>query len=456
MSYKILFAAVLGMGILNSCKKENSGGTPPAPPSAADKVKDTTLLFSRDIYLWYSQIPANFNARSYSDPDKIMTAIRQYSVEPGFPAPVDRWSFALKKAEWDDVSGGITHDFGMSVFFYAEGDLRVKFVEEESAAGLAGVRRGWRITKINGNTNITTGNAEFIVQNVFNSPATDFTFVKPDGSSVDMRLTGVTFQENPIFLDTIYTVGANKAGYLVFNSFLGDTSAIYNEFQRIFTEFAQANVTDVIVDLRYNGGGYVTVQNRLANYLATNAANGGVMMNQQYNDKYTMYNSTTKFQKLGTLNLSRVFFIVGSGTASASELLINNLKPYLDVKLVGAAKTYGKPVGYFPIPVGDWYIFPVSFRSTNKNGEGSYYTGMTLDRQVADGLNKDWGDRNEASLASVLKFLETGAFGLITEEVIGGASKQGYKQPEVIEGNKTLDVKSFKGMIDQSVSGLKR
>ena len=111
--------------------------------------------------------------------------------------------------------------------------------------------------------------------------------------------------------------------------------------------------------LRYNGGGYVSVQQKLANYLVSIAANGNVMMNQEYNDKYTQYNETTEFGKIGSLNLSRIFFIVSDNTASASELLINNMKPWMDVKFVGPEASYGKPVGYFPIPVGDWYIFPV-------------------------------------------------------------------------------------------------
>ena len=64
----------------------------------------------------------------------------------------------------------------------------------------------------------------------------------------------------------------------------------------------------------------------------------------------------------------------------------------MDVQMVGPSKTYGKPVGFFPVPVGDWYIFPVSFRSTNKNGQGNYFNGMDLNNQIADGLDKDWGD----------------------------------------------------------------
>src|SRR5688572_9503857 len=107
--------------VLAACKKEKGVETPPPPPppvvTAADKVKDTVLLYSRDIYLWNTQIPSNFNARQYGDPDKIMTAIRPYSNEPGFTAPVDKWSFAYKKADWDNVSGGVAKDFGINVFF---------------------------------------------------------------------------------------------------------------------------------------------------------------------------------------------------------------------------------------------------------------------------------------------------------------------------------------------------
>ena len=144
-------------------------------------------------------------------------------------------------------------------------------------------------------------------------------------------------------MDSVYTVNTKKIGYLSYNSFLGDTAKTYAEFQRIFNRFATQNINDVVIDLRYNGGGYVTVQNKLANYLVATSANGSVMMKQQYNDKYPQYNETTNFRKAGSLNLNRVFFIVSNNTASASELLINNLKPYMDVKLIGPSKTYGKP-----------------------------------------------------------------------------------------------------------------
>jgi carboxyl-terminal processing protease len=106
--------------------------------------------------------------------------------------------------------------------------------------------------------------------------------------------------------------------------------------------------------------------------------------------------------------------------------------------LVGPTKTYGKPVGFFPIPVGDWYIFPVSFRSTNKNAQGNYFNGMDLNNQVADGLDKDWGDIAESCLQTVLSNITTGAYRTsIARETI-----------QIQSVNNVLATPEFKGAID--------
>ena len=429
--------------------------TPVAVTTDPEKIKDSALLYAKELYLWYNQIPSTFDPRSFADPIAVMTGIRQYSIEPGFSAAVDKWSFAMKKTEWDNLSGGLgstfgatstaAGDFGLGVFFTAEGDLRVKFVEKESPAGLAGIRRGWRITKLNGNTNITTSSSSTIVDAVYKSTQTTFTFIKPDGNSIDISLTAAHYREHPVYLDTVYTVNNKKTGYLVFNSFLGDTTEIYSEFSRVFSKFASQNISDVVIDMRYNGGGYVSVQEKLANYLVTSSASNNLMMKQQYNDKHTGYNTTTYFKKLGSLNLSRIFFIVTSGTASASELLINNLKPYMDVKLIGPTNTHGKPVGFFPIPVGDWYVFPVSFRSTNAAGSGNYFSGFPADSKVNDGLTKDWGDITESCLASAVKYINGGSFRLSTETFRD-------QLPQVKHGNFLLDENSFKGTIATGIT----
>jgi len=446
MKQPILLAVLAALAFFSSCRKDDLqqhvNPSTPAPPATAANMKDSALLYSKDIYLWYDQIPGSLNAGSFADISGLMTNIRQYSSEPGFSGPVDRWSFAIPQQQWDNVSSGISGDFGLNVFFRAEGDLRVRHVEKTSPAGLAGVRRGWRITAINGNTNIVTGNADFIVENVYNSSGSTFTFLKPDNSSITLSLNAAIYGENPVVLDSVYQTGGKRIGYFSFNSFLGDTGRVYNEFARIFNRFAAAGVQDLVVDLRYNGGGYVSVAQKLTNWLAPSSANGQLMMKQLFNGKYTQYNEDEYIRKQGSLNLDRIFFIVSNSTASASELLINNLRPYMDVQLVGPSKTYGKPVGYFPIPVGSWYIFPVSFRSTNKNGEGNYFGGIQLHNQGADGLDKDWGDLGESSLQSAINYITTGAYRSQSINSTGtGAS------PALQQSNRTLDT-HFKGTVD--------
>ena len=451
-SLRPLLILILLIDIFSSCKKVDTNSKPAdVPPPVAvvspDVVKDSVLINTKDLYLWYNQIPATFDPKTFADPAKIMEAIRPFSIEPGFTGPVDRWSFGMKKEEWNNLTSGMSSadaatnaagDFGISVFFKQEGDLRVRLVERLSPGGMAGIQRSWRIVKINGNSDITTVNASFIVTNVYNSTSTSFTFLKPDGTSVDLTLTAAHYKTQPVYLDSVYRINNKNIGYLVYNSFIGDTGKIYSEFERVFSKFADNNVTDLVVDLRYNGGGYVTVQQKLANYLAPQSADGSVMMKEVYNDKHSQYNQTTLFHKIGSLNLNKIYFIVTKNTASASELLINNLKPIMDVKLVGPSTTHGKPVGFFPVPVGDWYVFPVSFRSFNNAGVGNYFSGMAVSNSVADGLDQDWGNISESSLASALKHITTGGFireGSFTEN------------PIITNGNSALSQNSFTGMI---------
>ena len=436
---------------LFSCKKDikqeiasNISPTPspnPLPVETSSQVNDVAFQKTQDYYLWNTQLPATLNTSSYSDPIAVMTAIRQYSIEPGFTAPVDRWSFAMKKTEWNQYSGGMSSvlsstsaagDFGITVFFRAEGDLRVRLTEPNSPGGIAGIKRGWRITKINGSTNITTSNSQYIIDNIYKAVSADVTFTKPDGTSVDINLQAAHYAGKPVYLDTVYNSANGNIGYLVYNSFLGNINQTAAEYARVFNKFASAGITNLIVDLRYNGGGYVNLQEQLANYLITSQAQGSVMMKQIYNSNHSNENSTVLFNKSGSLQLTKIYFIVSRSTASASELLINNLKPYMDVRLIGNSNTNGKPVGFFPIENGEWYVFPVSFKTVNKNGVGNYYGGFVPNAMVADGLDKDWGDITESSLASAIRNINGGNF--------RGSNEQAYIEPTMVAtGNDALE-----------------
>ena len=436
-----------------SCKKEIkeeiATNLIPTAPVNTDTSTDTSnnsnlnnVAFqkSQDWYLWNTQLPATFSTAGYTDPAGVMTAIRQYSIETGFPAPVDKWSFAMKKTEWDQISGGMSSvassnnaagDFGITVFFRAEGDLRVRLTEPNSPAGLQGIKRGWRINKIDGNTNISNTNSQFIIDHIYKSTSVNIGFTKPDGSMVDVQLQAAHYTDKPVYLDTVINSAGGNIGYLVYNSFLGNINQTSAEYARVFNKFSAAGITNLIVDLRYNGGGYVALQQQLANYIINNSGTGNIMMRQIYNNNHIAENETVYFNKAGNLQLSKVYFIVSRSTASASELLINNLKPYMDVRLIGNSNTHGKPVGFFPIANGDWYVFPVSFKTVNKNGEGNYYGGFAPNALVADGLDKDWGDVTESALASAIRNINGGNY-RGTEPV--------YNEPSMVTlGNDALE-----------------
>ncbi len=424
-----------------ACKKNKNN------KSTDQLVKDTTLSYARDIYIWYKNIPASLNAQSFADPDQIMKGIRPYSTEPGFTAPVDRWSFAMLQSEWNKVSSGIEADFGMRVFFRTSTDLRVASVDKNGTAGQAAIKRGWRINAINGVAINDTSQSTFIVNTVYYSPTTRFNFTLPDNSTREITLNSQVFTNNPFLLDSVYTYGSNKIGYFVLNSFLGDTNQVRTDFNRVFNRFTAAGVTDLVIDLRYNGGGFVSLAEYMLNFIVPASGNGQTMLTYSFNDKYTRFNSTLTYNKRGNLNLNRVFFIVSKQSASASEMAINSIKPFLDVKLVGPSNTTGKPVGFYPIPVGNWYMFPVSFRTINRNNEANYFNGFAPDHIAADGLDKNWGDVDESCLSKAIRYITTGSWARVapTDQTLVN------EQLRLIPSNSKLDLPAFKGMVTRPV-----
>lgn len=453
MKKTILLATLaLGVALSFSCKKSNSssnggGNTPPTPvdTSAAAKSKllmDSVYLYSKEVYLWHEVIPSYqvFNPRQYAGSSDLVSAQNVMAAIRALQ-PQDKkhsYSFVTTTAGSAAIQTGNNQDYGF--FIKAASVDRVQpidsvywfvtYVYKAAPSGVAGVQRGWYISKING-TAIGYDNASVnILNDVFfgtGSSAT-FTFTKPDGTTTDASLTKGSYSANSVLYTNVFTNGSSKAGYLVFNQFFGTPSV--TELNAAFTDFASKGINDLIIDLRYNHGGSTATQDALANLIAPSTANGKTMYTYVFNDSLTAGNfpllrrkpgfsnvsfapaiNTINYQKSGGItSLSRVFFIVSSETASASELLINNLRPYMDVKLVGDT-TYGKPVGFFPIQIYDYAIYPISFKTVNSVGSAEYYDGFVPDKLSPDGVNRNWGDVNEPCLASALRYISTGSFG---------------------------------------------
>lgn len=406
---KLIIGALIAFCIaLFSCKQNDLDpqdvDTVPVTSTTAD-IRDSLWLYMQDVYLWYDKLPTTFNPRSYSDPESEMDALRAYQ-------PLDQWSFVEKASTFNSYfSDGETQDFGFWIKYDANNDLRVRYVYAQSPAGKAGIERGWKLTTINGQS-VKSLSDNAIVSAFYNATATTFGFQKADGSTTTTPLTTATYTLNTVLFNKTYDVAGRKVGYLVFNSFTGTPSQ--NELKAVLNNFESAGVNELIVDLRYNGGGDVETQTMLANALApTSVTRSSVMFSYIHNTKLSQWNETIRFAKTGSLNLSRIFFITSAASASASELLINNLKPYLDVKTIGST-THGKPVGMYGFEVMDYVIAPIAFKTVNANNEGDYFSGIAVNAAVADGLDKSWGDPLENCLAAALGYIQTGSFTVTT------------------------------------------
>lgn len=411
---------LLGLTLLASCKKpQDTAPTPaPVPVSVVHDVRDSVYHRALELFLWNTALPsmAAFKPTSYATPEDVMKKVRTYSPTSANYGNVDRWSFAVPKAAWDAVASGVEGDFGTGFGFMTENDLRITYVYKNSDAAGKGVQRGWKVVSIGGvqglYSNLTGLN------DALDKSSVVFVFEKPDGSQQTLTLNATTYQSNPVLTRTVFSEGGRKVGYIAFNSFLGSTASA--ELDEAFAYFKSNGVNELIFDERYNGGGYVSLAEKLANLIAPAAVAGKFMYKDTHNQRYTSWNRTKNFDAAlpaNNLNLSRVVFITTRRTASASELLINVLKPYMDVKVVGN-DTYGKPAGYYPLPVTgelngkkmDYYSLPLAVKQVNAAGYGEFYDGLPADLRQADDLTRNFGDASEGLTRQALNYLTLGKF----------------------------------------------
>ncbi|WP_114789498.1 S41 family peptidase [Niabella yanshanensis] len=428
--------------ILTACPKKKDQMADNA--TTPQLVADSAYLYTKEVYFW-NTLPGigtyeSFNPRKFANSDLVKTADDLIKSIRALQ-PADQFSNAISSEQSDQI---ITGD-GTSWGFWVKSGLValpandanntrwfIPYVYAGSDAGSKGVRRGWILNKLNG-SEIRGDQASVDKLNaLFFGTATsaNVEFIKPDGTTQSISLSKTRFTENPVLYSTIYTNGSKKIGYIVFNTFLG-TQAALNDLLAVFDNFIGQGVNELIIDLRENLGGSTVMQDRFANILVPASKTGQTMyryeFNQQLqqgnfplvkkklripnNDYFSVSTNTETFAKIRTLALSRVFFIVTENTASSSELLINNLKPVMDVKLIGEKNTHGKPVGYFPIELFDKVaLYPVSFKTVNSVGAEVPYEGFAPDKIVVDGINKDWGDVTEPCLANALNYINTGNF----------------------------------------------
>ena len=195
-----------------------------------------------------------------------------------------------------------------------------------------------------------------------------------------------------------------KTGYVHLRSFIQSSE---KELDEIFAGFKKEKVDRLVLDLRYNGGGLVKMAEHLVNLILGSKVKGEDIIKIVYNDKHEDQNYEYKGKVLENSldDVKQVAFIVASGTASASEMVINSLKPFVDVVLVGKT-TYGKPVGMNSKDICDQTIVPITFKYTTSEDYGDFFLGMDADCSSEDDFKHDFGDVSEDGLKTALYYLD--------------------------------------------------
>ncbi|WKN42727.1 S41 family peptidase [Tunicatimonas pelagia] len=384
---------LLILPLLWSCQEDEEATALPTEIT----LIDTTFQTMKDWYLWNAEMP-NINPDDYETADALINALRN---------PLDKWSYIEEEEAYDDFFNNAQYEgYGFRWAFDEEDKLRIAFAYGDSPFGRLGVDRSWTINKVNGR-DVASIMATSSVNQAIAEPTNTFEFTDDEGNIITETLTKETIGINTVLHHQIFDLDGTKVGYLVFNSFLATS---IDELKPVFQEFNQAGIDELILDLRYNGGGRVNVAEYMAANIAGNKVNGRNFIEYIFNEQQLKQNQEVTFNQPDyPLNLDRLVTITSKSTASASELVINGLAPFMDVVVIGE-NTHGKPVGSFPFRFGGYAINPISFKIANDNGEGEYFQGFAPDAFVPDDLTHKFGDPQESRLQEALYYIENGLF----------------------------------------------
>jgi C-terminal processing protease CtpA/Prc len=355
-----------------------------------------------DSYLWAdeTQVLSEQNISDHKDDEALLKTLKHAT---------DRFSHIMTKKEHDDFfEAGVSIGFG----FYPIYDLDAEniipiLIYPDSPADRVGLKRGDLIESIDGVKVLDFYNSEKLHKKYFVEDEENLTMTLKLRDQRELTLSKEEFSIKTVLHQSIIDQNSTKIGYLVFQSFIGTSQ---KELEQSFNIFKEEGITELVLDLRYNGGGYVYIANYLALLIGGDRVEGTIFNQTQYNKKYSDHNKVEYFQQApqNALNLSRVFIITTQSSCSASELVINALKANsnsVEVIQIGSA-TCGKPYGMSAISYCDKVILPVQFRSVNGDGEGDYVDGISPLCTSSDDYDKDFGNSGEDSLSSALFYIE--------------------------------------------------
>ncbi|MCI9844071.1 S41 family peptidase [Flavobacterium pectinovorum] len=383
------------------------------------QINSFILRGLNEVYLWQADVPdladdrfANQGDRDaflkgYSEPENLFQDLlnkpkSKYPIKEA----IDRFSWIVNDyTVLEQELNGITKNSGIDLGLgrQSEGSDNlvgyVRYIIPNSDASKKDIKRGDLFTSVNG-IPLTESNYRSLL---FNSDSDSYTLnlAEYNGSAFilngkSVSLTKTVLEENPILINKTITSGNHKIGYLMYNGFYAEYD---NELNQAFGKLKAEGITDLVLDLRYNGGGSVRSSIRLASMITGQFPNN-IFSKTQYNAKQTAKFSSKQLESLNnkfvstfdgnpvnSLKLNKIYIIATESTASASELIINGLKSYIEVIQVGAT-TVGKNVGSITVydspslsktkvnPIHKYAMQPLVFKITNKDNFGDYTGGL--------------------------------------------------------------------------------
>lgn len=393
----------------------------------------------RTHYLWYDHIPEVTESAYFAEPADFL---KKLVYSQALDGKGDSFSYIKENETATDAAATrslyldqtstygfdfelLTDPLGTSTKLLA----RVLFVLPDSPASQAGLQRGDWILMVNG-TSVTTSNYGYLIQGdgvmLTRAEAT----TDEEGYDMWATLDDVTLgasrsiECNPLYLDSLYTVDHKKIAYLVYDRFEAgptgqdDDDAYCQQMTQLFQRFKQQQPDAFILDLRYNPGGLLRCARQLASLLAPASALGKTCYTLQYNDladpQYVSAPLGTEYAE-ANLDLQQVYILTSKYTASASEAVINCLRPYMgtDQVITLGETTYGKPVAMqaYPYADGSFTLWPVTSYVLNADGQADYASGITPLYPLSERAQLTLyplGDTRELLLGNAISLITTG------------------------------------------------
>jgi len=414
----------------NLCAKPRTGAD--AITGVAFPDRQGTLLdelkflrgWADSDYLWYNEIPNNFYMADFSNAVDYFDKLKTPAITASGKAK-DQFHFTYTTAEWNALSIA-GQEFGYGVTWATNSSTAPRtwiatVVEPGTPAAAAGVRRGDMLSTVDGVDFVNTQSAAGIdTLNAALFPEKSgevHQFGLQRGSTtVTVSLAAAVVSSASVKNAKVIDTATGKVGYLTFDDF---NAVAEKQLIDAFTMFQAQKVSDLVIDMRYNGGGLLGIASELAYMVAGPSSSGKVFERLNYNGKmpaespfpftstaigYDAPNPATAKQALPYLGLKHVTVLTTAGTCSASESVINGLRGIdIQVDIIGGG-TCGKPYGFTPVDNCGTTYFAIEFQGVNAKGFGDYADGFTPTCTVADDLSHDQGDTSEGLLAAALAY----------------------------------------------------